>query len=83
MVVLSEEDYVVELMPRLNISDEVSFDEAFERSETRKIDGLDYRIISLDDLLKEKAKSKRYKDLDDYSKLMEARAWYGRRSKEE
>lgn len=83
MVVLSEEDYVVELMPRLNISEEVSFDEAFERSETRKIDGLDYHIISLDDLLKEKAKSKRYKDLDDYSKLMEARAYYGRRSKEE
>lgn len=83
MVVLSEDEYVVELMPRLNISEEVSFNEAFNRSETRRIDGLDYHIISLDDLLREKAKSKRYKDLDDYSKLMEARAWDGRKSKEE
>lgn len=83
MVVLSERECVVELMPRLNISEEVSFDEAFGRSEIRKVDGLDYHIISLDDLLREKAKSKCYKDLDDYSKLMEARAYYGRKSKEE
>lgn len=83
IVVLSEEDYVVELMPRLNISEEVDFNQAFERSDTRQIEGLNYHIISLDDLLREKAKSKHYKDLDDYSKLMEARAWYGRKSKEE
>lgn len=83
MVVLQESDCIVELMPRLNISEEIDFDEAFARSDMRKIDGLDYCVISLDDLLREKAKSKRYKDLDDYSKLMEARAYYARKSKKE
>ncbi len=83
MVVLQESESIVELMPRLNISEEISFNEAFARSDMREIDGLDYRVISLDDLLREKARSKRYKDLDDYSKLMEARAYYRRRSKEE
>ena len=83
MVTFSNEDCVIELMTRLNISIEISFKEAFERAELRTLDNLVFRVISLADLKNEKSRSKRYKDLDDLSKLEEAEVYYGKRSKEE
>jgi len=83
IVSFSEGDMVVELLSRINISQETSFDEAFERSESRILNDVLFNIISIEDLKKEKAKSKRYKDLDDLSKLEEAEAYYIKKSKEE
>lgn len=54
MVVPSEEDCVVELMPRLNISEDIGFENAYESSVQKMIDGLKYRVISLNDLLAER-----------------------------
>ena len=82
MVSFSSEEAVVELMTRLNISSRVSFQEASDRASIRTIQGIQFRIIALSDLKDEKARSKRYKDLDDLSKLEEAEAIYQRRSKE-
>jgi predicted nucleotidyltransferase len=83
IVSFSEGDCVVELLSRINISQDISFDEAFERSELRILNEVKFYLISIEDLKKEKAKSKRYKDLDDLSKLEEAEAYYIKKSKEE
>lgn len=83
IVTFSDGDFVVELLTRLNISKEVTFMEALGRSIKRVVEGVEVRVISLQDLKNEKAKSKRYKDLDDLSKLEEAEAFYGKRSEEE
>ncbi|PIQ50078.1 MAG: hypothetical protein COW03_01775 [Cytophagales bacterium CG12_big_fil_rev_8_21_14_0_65_40_12] len=83
IVSFSEGDYTVELLTRINISKEMSFDEAFEKAETRKINETEIKVISFQDLKNEKARSKRYKDLDDLSKLEEAEAYYAKRLKEE
>ncbi len=82
MVTFSDEECVVELMTRLNISNEVSFEEALRRADTRLLNDIKFRVISLTDLKNEKSRSKRYKDLDDFSKLEEAEAYYEKRSKE-
>jgi len=82
MVTFSNEDCVVELMTRLNISVDVSFEEAFKRAEVRIMDEIAFSIISFADLKNEKSRSKRYKDLDDLSKLEEAEAYYGKKSEE-
>ncbi len=82
MISFFEDEYTVELMPRMNISQQTTFKEAFKRSDQRTIDGMNYSIIALTDLINEKAKSKRYKDLDDLSKLEEAAAYYAKKSKE-
>jgi predicted nucleotidyltransferase len=83
IVNFSEGDYTVELLTRINISKEISFDEALEKAETRTIEGTEIKVISFQDLKNEKGRSKRYKDLDDLSKLEEAEAYYAKRLKEE
>ena len=69
IVSFSEGVYTTELMTRLNISREVSFEEARERSVKRTVQGVEIHVISMEDLKNEKAKSGRYKDLDDLSQL--------------
>jgi predicted nucleotidyltransferase len=83
MISFSEGQYEVELMTRLNISKEITFEEALQKVETRIIEEIEVKVISLEDLKNEKAKSKRYKDLDDLSKLEEAEAYYAKKLKEE
>ncbi len=82
IVSISEGDGIVELMPRLNISNEISFEEAYDLAEERIVIDIKIKIISLELLKNEKARSKRYKDLDDLSKLEEAQAYYERLKKE-
>jgi len=82
-VSFSEGDYTVELLTRINISKDISFDEALEKAETRIIEETEIKVISFQDLKNEKARSKRYKDLDDLSKLEEAEAYYAKKLKEE
>ncbi|WP_422355806.1 nucleotidyltransferase [Roseivirga pacifica] len=83
IVSITEGEYVVELMTRLNISTEISFDQAYEFAEEREVNQVKVKFISFEHLKNEKARSKRYKDLDDLSKLEEAEAYYARKSKEE
>ena len=83
IVSITEGEYVVELMTRLNISTEISFDQAYQLAEERDINQVKIKLISFEHLKNEKARSKRYKDLDDLSKLEEAEAYYARKSKEE
>lgn len=83
MISFSDGQCVIELLTRLNISKEVSFEEALQKAETRIIEKTEVKVISLEDLKNEKARSKRYKDLDDLSKLEEAEAYYAKRLKEE
>ena len=82
MVSFSDSNSIVELITRLNISKEVSFEMAYENLLVRTVEGTQIKVISFNDLKKEKAKSKRYKDLDDLSKLEEAEAYYARLKKE-
>lgn len=82
IVSFEEDGCIIELIPRMNISREVSFDQAKSRSQSREVEGIEVRVIGLADLKDEKAKSGRYKDLDDLSKLDEAEAYY-KRLKEE
>lgn len=49
--------------------DGVEFEECFNNSTIREVDGVDIRVISLDDLKKNKKTSGRFKDLDDLQKL--------------
>lgn len=49
--------------------DGVEFEECFNNSTIREVDGVDIRVISLDDLKKNKKASGRFKDLDDLQKL--------------
>ncbi|KYG79066.1 nucleotidyltransferase DUF2204 [Roseivirga ehrenbergii] len=83
IVSFSEGNYTVELLARINISKEISFDEALEKAETRIIEGTEIKVISFQDLKNEKSRSKRYKDLDDLSKLEEVEAYYAKKLKEE
>jgi len=83
MLSLSENGMTIELMTRLNISSNMSYDEAFIKADLRSVEGIDVRVISLQDLIDEKARSKRYKDLDDLSKLQEAAQYRKGKSKEE
>ncbi len=83
IITFSEDECVIELMTRLNISKSIPFDTAFERCALKKVNGLEVKVISLNDLIEEKSRSKRYKDLDDLSKLEEAKVYYGLKSKEE
>ena len=83
IVSITEGEYVVELMTRLNISTEISFDQAYEFAEEREVNQVKVKRISFEHLKNEKARFKRYKDLDDLSKLEEAEAYYARKSKEE
>ena len=69
IVSFSEGVYTTELMTRLNIIREVSFEEARERSVKRMVQGVEINVISMEDLKNEKARSGRYKDLDDLSQL--------------
>lgn len=82
MISFADANSVVELMTRLNISNEISFEMAFEHADSKTIYGIDINVISIQDLKNEKARSKRYKDLDDLSKLEEAEAYYARLKKE-
>ncbi len=52
------------------IKDVSDFDKLFERKKTIKIDDYEIYLISLDDLIKLKRKSKRYKDREDMRNLM-------------
>ena len=52
------------------IKDVSNFDELFERKKTIKIDDFEIYLISLDDLIKLKRKSKRHKDREDMKNLM-------------
>jgi len=81
MVSFSDSGFLVELMTRLNISNEVTFQEAYQNSVIRLVDGISIWVISINELKQEKARSKRYKDLDDLSKLEEAEAYYARKGK--
>lgn len=81
MVSFSDSGFLVELMARLNISNEVTFQEAYDNSVIRLVDGISISVISINELKQEKARSKRYKDLDDLSKLEEAEAYYARKGK--
>ncbi|WP_053222485.1 nucleotidyltransferase [Roseivirga seohaensis] len=83
IVSFSEGNYTVELLTRINISKEISFNEALEKAETRIIEETEIKVISFQDLKNEKSRSKRYKDLDDLSKLEEAEAYYAKKLKEE
>lgn len=78
ILTLTDENSVIELITRINISQETSFDKAFAKRKEVVVDSVKISSISLEDLKKEKAKSKRYKDLDDLSKLEEAEAYYKR-----
>lgn len=82
MISFSDAGCLVELMTRLNISKEVTFDEAYKNAVTRVVEGIRISVISMNELKREKARSKRYKDLDDLSKLEEAEAYYQRLKKE-
>ncbi|WP_420388116.1 nucleotidyltransferase [Roseivirga sp.] len=83
MVSFSDSNSVVELMTRLNISEEVGFELAYQSAVSKTVEGVEMKVISFHDLKREKAKSKRYKDLDDLSKLEEAEAFYARKSGKE
>lgn len=82
MISFSDEDCLVELMVRLNISKDISFGEAYKKAVTKVVQGISNSVISMDELKNEKTRSKRYKDLDDLSKLEEAEAYYQRLKKE-
>lgn len=82
MISFSDSNSIVELMTRLSISKEVSFDSAHKSAVIKTVEGVEVKVISFHDLKREKAKSKRYKDLDDLSKLEEAEAFYARLKKE-
>jgi predicted nucleotidyltransferase len=47
----------------------VSFAEAFQRRENFEYDGITVPVISLSDLIENKLRARRYKDLDDVAKL--------------
>ncbi len=49
--------------------DGVEFDDCFTNSTIQEVDGIEIRVISLDDLKKNKKASGRLKDLDDLHKL--------------
>jgi len=49
--------------------DGVEFDECFTNSVIQEVDGIEIRVMSLDDLKKIKKASGRLKDLDDLHKL--------------
>lgn len=82
MISFSDAGCLVELMTRLNISKEITFDKAYKNAVTRVVEGIKISVISMNELKKEKARSKRYKDLDDLSKLEVAEAHYARLKKE-
>lgn len=83
MISFSDSGCLVELMTRLKISKEITFDEAYKNVITRVVEGVSISVISMNDLKREKAKSNRYKDLDYLSKLEEAEAYYSRKSGKE
>jgi hypothetical protein len=83
IISFSEENAMVELMTRMNISQQISFEEALAKAERRVVQEIEIIVISFEDLKNEKARSKRYKDLDDLSKLEEAEAYYAKKLKEE
>lgn len=83
MLSLSEDGFTIEVMTRLNISTDVTFKEALSKSDLRIVEGIEVPVISLQDLMNDKARSKRYKDLDDLAKLQEAQRFRDQRSKEE
>lgn len=82
MISFSDSNSVVELITRLKISKEVSFQSALKSAVVKTVEGVEIQVISFHHLKKEKAKSKRYKDLDDLSKLEEAEAYYHHLKKE-
>ena len=83
MLSLSEDGFTIEVMTRLNISTDVTFKEALSKSDLRIVEGIEVPVISLQDLMNDKARSKRYKDLDDLAKLQEAQRFRDQGSKEE
>jgi predicted nucleotidyltransferase len=83
IISFSEENAMVELMTRLNISQQISFEEALAKADKRMVQEIEVIVISFEDLKNEKAHSRRYKDLDDLSKLEEAEAYYAKRLKKE
>lgn len=83
MISFSDSNSIVELITRLNISNEITFEEAYSNALLKEVEGVQIKVISIQELKLEKAKSKRYKDLDDLSKLEEAEAYYARKSGKE
>ncbi|MBX2932105.1 MAG: hypothetical protein KF781_09180 [Chitinophagaceae bacterium] len=58
--------YAIEIMTALK---GVSFEEAFESATTHKVDGVDVRVIHLNQLIQAKKAAGRYKDLNDIENL--------------
>lgn len=69
MLFLKEEPYRVDLLTKINLPE--SFDVIFERAETRHLFDIEIKVIGYADLINEKARSKRDKDLQDIYKLEE------------
>ncbi len=71
MLFLKEDPYRVDLLTKLNLPH--SFDEVYNRAELRSLFSIDIKVIGYSDLIDEKARSKRDKDLLDIAKLEEIR----------
>ena len=61
--------FKVDLMAYTKAFDESQFDSVYKRSVDKEIHGIPVRVISLDDLIREKKMLDRGKDLDDIKKL--------------
>lgn len=71
MLFLKEEPYRIDLLTKINIPE--SFEEIFSRAESRALFSISIKVIGYADLINEKSRSKRAKDLLDISKLEEIR----------
>ena len=68
---LKEEPYRIDLLTKINIP--YTFDEVYSRAETRKLFEITIKVIGYSDLIDEKSRSKRNKDLLDIATLEEIR----------
>jgi len=71
MLLLTDEPYRVDLLTKINLP--LSFETIYARSEERTIFEVTFRVIGYSDLIDEKARSKRDKDLLDIVRLEEIR----------
>jgi predicted nucleotidyltransferase len=66
IVRLGQPPFRIELMTAIS---GVIFDECFERAKVETLDGIDVKIISLEDIRANKRAAGRHKDLDDLEHL--------------
>lgn len=71
MSLLTDEPYRVDLLTKINLP--FSFEAINARSEKRTIFGVTFQVIGYSDLIDEKSRSKRDKDLMDIARLQEIR----------